>query len=108
MARAIGNACGPAAGPVARIGWYRAPAPQQDGIAAAARGLAQNGRAAASVAISGVADGSQFEALDAIVIEPQTGDGDAAEADGATARGALGNFLAAGHAVVVPRTVGGV
>jgi hypothetical protein len=108
MDRVLGNACGIGAGSTVRIGWYRGTAPNQDGVAAATRGLAQMGRTAVSLAVTGVADASSFEALDAVVIEPQTGDGDSAEADGAAAQGALASFLAAGHAVVVLETIAGV
>lgn len=90
-----------------RIGWWRGTATQQDGVAAVARGLAQTGQSAQAISVATI-DSASLENLDAIVVEPQVGDGDAAEAAGAAAAASLATYLTASHTVVVMETTGGV
>jgi len=91
----------------ARVGWWRGTAAHDDGVPAVARGLAQTGHTAQAITVATI-DTSSLENLDAIVIEPQVGDGDAAEAAGASAAASLATYLAASHTVVVMETTGGV
>ncbi len=90
-----------------RVGYWRGTATQEGGKAAISRGLAQSGRSSSSTSVATV-DAISLAQLDAIVIEPQVGDGAAAEAAGAQAAGALAGFLGAGHTIVVLETTSGV
>jgi hypothetical protein len=90
-----------------RVGWWRGTAIQLGFIDAMTRGLAQTGHSAGAGEVQTI-DTSSLEALDAIVIAPQVGDGAAAEAAGAAAASTLAAFLVASHDVVVVETVGGV
>ncbi len=90
-----------------RVGYWRGTATQEGGKAAVTRGLAQSGRSASASMLAAV-DATSLALLDAIVIEPQVGDGAAAEAAGAQAAGALATFLGAGHTIVVLETTSGV
>jgi hypothetical protein len=90
-----------------RVGWWRGTAAQEAGQAAVQRGLGQTGRGTSSTTISTIATDALAD-LDAVVIEPQLGDGTAAEQAGAQAAAALAQFLTAGHAVVVLETTSGV
>jgi hypothetical protein len=90
-----------------RVGYWRGTATQEGGKSAVQRGLAQSSRTATPYQVAAV-DASTLEGLDAIVIEPQVGDGAAAEAAGAQAAPALAMFLGAGHVIVVLETTGGV
>ncbi len=90
-----------------RVGYWRGTATQEGGKAAISRGLAQSGRSTSPTSVATV-DASSLAQLDAIVIEPQVGDGAAAEAAGAQAAGALAAFLGAGHTIVVLETTSGV
>jgi hypothetical protein len=90
-----------------RIGFWRGDSTLAGGVAAAARGLQQTGNVASSTVIANVDNGSLIE-LDAVVIEPQTGDGAVAEQAGADAIAALAAFLTAGHSVVILETTAGV
>lgn len=94
-------------GSAARIGWWRGTATQEAGISAVARGLAQTGHTAQSATVATI-DSASLANLDAIVVEPQVGDGDAAEAAGAAAAASLATYLAASHTVVVMETTAGV
>jgi hypothetical protein len=95
------------AGNFVRIGWWRGTATQLGFTDATTRGLAQVNHAASFVELQTV-DPASTAALDAIVIAPQVGDGDAAEAAGAAAASTLAAFLVASHDVVVVETVNGV
>ena len=94
-------------GSVARVGWWRGTAAQETGIAAVTRGLAQTGHTAQATAVTTI-DSAALANLDAIVVEPQIGDGDAAEAAGAAAAASLAAYLTTSHTVVVMETTGGV
>jgi hypothetical protein len=94
-------------GVVARVGWWRGTATQEAGIPAVARGLAQSGHTAQAITVAAI-DSATLANLDAIVVEPQVGDGDAAEAAGAAAAASLATYLAASRTVVVLETTGGV
>ncbi|HET9992019.1 MAG TPA: hypothetical protein VFQ65_25995 [Kofleriaceae bacterium] len=94
-------------GTVAQVGWWRGTAAQEAGIAAVTRGLAQTGHTAQAIAVATI-DTAALANLDAIVVEPQVGDGDAAEAAGAAAAASLATYLAASHTVVVMETTAGV
>jgi hypothetical protein len=110
MDRVIANAVhlgSQSAGSTIRIGFWRGDSTLGGGVAAAARGLQQTGDVASSAIIANVDHGSLVE-LDAVVIEPQTGDGAVAEQAGADAATALADFLTAGHSVVVLETTAGV
>ena len=87
-----------------RIGWWRgnaSAAAASGAVTSAHAGLHQLGRSWTDVTLSGDLDDAMLAQLDTVVIEAQTGDSTAARATGAKWAGALGNFLAAGHAVVV-------
>ncbi|HEY6038245.1 MAG TPA: hypothetical protein VIV58_28380, partial [Kofleriaceae bacterium] len=101
------SVAGSSSAPSARVGWWRGTATQEAGITAVARGLAQTGHTAQAIAVASI-DASSLENLDAIVVEPQVGDGDAAEAAGAAAAASVATYLAASHTVVVMETTGGV
>jgi hypothetical protein len=90
-----------------RIGFWRGDSTLGGGVAAAARGLQQTGDVASSTIIANVDHGSIIE-LDAVVIEPQIGDGAVAEQAGSDAATALAEFLTAGHSVVILETTAGV
>ncbi|MEO6777433.1 MAG: hypothetical protein ABI467_31190 [Kofleriaceae bacterium] len=112
MDRVIANGvtlsvAGSFSGAVAHVGWWRGTAAQEAGIAAVTRGLAQTGHTAQAIAVATI-DGGSLANLDAIVVEPQLGDGDAAEAAGAAAAASLAAYLTASHTVVVMETTGGV
>jgi hypothetical protein len=107
MNRVLADSVGLTSGLVTRIAYWRGTATQEGAQAAAVSGLAQTSRTASASELGGFAVG-QFVETDAIVIEPQVGDGDAAEAAGMAAAQALASFLAAGHVVVVLETSGGV
>ena len=107
MDRVLGNAVGAAGGTTIRVGWWQGTATQQGAVAAAHRGLAQTARASSDLTITTITP-AQLGEVDTVVIEPQLGDGDAAEASGGQAAGALASFLASGHVVVVLETTGGV
>ena len=94
-------------GSTARVGWWRGTATQEAGISAVARGLAQTGHTSQTITVATI-DSSSLESLDAIVVEPQVGDGDAAEAAGAAAAASLATYLTASHTVVVMETTAGV
>lgn len=94
-------------GSVARVGWWRGTATQEAGIAAVGRGLAQTGHTSQASAVTTI-DAASLANLDAIVVEPQVGDGDAAEAAGAAAAADLATYLGASHTVVVMETTSGV
>ena len=98
---------GGVSGSVAHVGWWRGTAAQEAGIAAVARGLAQTGHTAQSTSVATI-DTASLANLDAIVVEPQVGDGDAAEAAGAAAAASLATYLGASHTVVVMETTAGV
>jgi hypothetical protein len=107
MNRVLADSVGLTTGVVTRIAYWRGTATQEGAQAAAVSGLAQTSRTASTSELSGFATG-QFVETDAIVIEPQVGDGDAAEAAGMAAAPTLAHFLAEGHVVVVLETSGGV
>ena len=106
MDRLIANAVAGGGATSVRIGWWRGTAAQTGAIAAAHQGLAQTGRTAFDVALGTITADALTE-LDAVVIEPQVGDGDAAQAAGAQDQPALDAFLATGRIVVVLETIGG-
>src|SRR5262249_31923093 len=105
MDRVLANAVGAGGAMVVRVGWWRGAATQQGAVAAAHRGFTQSGRSGSDVQLAGF---SALPEIDSIVIEPQVGDGDAAEAAGVAAQSTLAAFLAGGRVVVVLETVGGV
>ncbi|MEO8550587.1 MAG: hypothetical protein ABI678_11460 [Kofleriaceae bacterium] len=114
MDRVIGNAVSVGwvpgmlgSGGTVRVGWWRGTAKELGVSAAVSRGLAQAGHAASIVELQTV-DPVSTGALDTILIAPQVGDGDAAEAAGAAAASTLAAFLVASHDVVVVETVSGV
>jgi hypothetical protein len=110
MDRVIGNAVrlgSQSASSAVRIGVWRGDSTLDGGVAAAARGLQQTGGNASSAFIATV-DHASLNELDAVVIEPQTGDGASAELAGTTAASALAEFLMAGHSVVILETTAGV
>lgn len=115
MDRVIGNAISVGwipgalgtAGNFVRVGWWRGTATQLGFSSAATRGLAQKGQAMQLVELSAI-DTASVASIDTIVIAPQVGDGDAAEAAGAAAASTLATFLVASHDVVVVETVAGV
>ena len=108
MDRVLGNAVDAGGATSVRVGWWQGSGTSTAAKAAAHRGLAQTSRSAFDVTLAGAITGAQLAEIDALVIAPQTGDGDAAEAAGTQAQAALAAFLASGHVVVVLETVGGV
>jgi hypothetical protein len=107
MNRVLADSVGLTTGLVSRVGYWRGTATQEGAQAAAVSGLAQTSRTASTSELVGL-DAADFVEIDAVVIEPQVGDGDAAETAGMAAAQAFANFLAAGHVVVVLETSGGV
>ncbi|MEO8842735.1 MAG: hypothetical protein ABI591_13640 [Kofleriaceae bacterium] len=110
MDRVIANAVhlgSQSAGRAIRTGFWNGDSTLDGGVAAVARGLQQTGDIASSSTITNVDHGWLIE-LDAVVIEPQTGDGAAAEQAGAAAATALADFLMVGHSVIVLETTAGV
>ncbi len=107
MSRVLGDAVGLVTGQFTRIGYWRGSSSLEGGQAAAVAGLAQTSRTAWSTELGSIDAGSVSE-IDTVVIEPQQGSGDDAEAAGSAAAQSLQDFVAAGHVVVVLETAGGV
>ncbi len=111
MDRVVANSVSLNANPITdiavRVGYWRGTATQEGGKSAVVRGLSQSGRSVSATQVTTV-DATALASLDAIVIEPQIGDGDAAEAAGAQAAAALASYLGAGHTIVVLETTAGV
>jgi hypothetical protein len=103
MERVFGNALALSTSANVRIGWWRGDASQvsADGARNAAhKGLQQLGRNGNDVPLTQI-DGASLAEIDALVIEAQTGDANAAHATGASAKSALASFLSNGHVVIV-------
>jgi hypothetical protein len=107
MDRVLADAVGLTTGAFTRIGYYQGTSTLEGAQAAAVVGLAQTSRMASAAELADLSRASLDE-IDAVVIEPQLGDGNAAEAVGAAAAQTLADFLAEGHVVVVLETTGGV
>jgi len=107
MNRVLADAVGLATGIDTRIGYWRGSSTLEGAQAAAVSGLHQTSRTASSTELGGLSK-NDFVEIDTVVIEPQVGDGDAAEAAGSAAAQALTDFVVAGHVVVVLETTGGV
>ena len=107
MDRVLADAVGLTTGALTRIGYYRGSSTLEGAQAAAVVGLAQTSRTASSTVLDDLSR-EALDEIDAVVIEPQLGDGDASEAAGTTAAQSLATFLAEGHVVVVLETTGGV
>ena len=90
-----------------RVGFWRGDSTLEGSVDAVARGLQQSGDTASSGIIANV-DQNWIGELDAVVIEPQVGDGAVAEQAGSDAATALAAFLTAGHSVVILETTAGV
>ncbi len=111
MARVLGNALALRAGHTVRVGWYRGTATETvdaDAHAAAQQALAAMGNNISSTSFASPPTTAQLAAVDVVVIEAQTGDGDAAEATGAAWAPTAQNYLAATGVIVVLETTGGV
>jgi len=107
MNRVLADAVGLSTGINTRVGYWRGSSTLEGAQSAAAVGLAQTSRTTNAFELTGMTP-QDFVEIDAIVIEPQVGDGDAAEAAGSAAAGALAAYLASGHVVVILETAGGV
>jgi hypothetical protein len=110
MARVLGNAI--ALGPNTQlvVGFYRGTATDQassGAYVAANTGVNLTGRPHSFVGITNIS-ATTLAGLDAVVIEAQTGDGNAAEALGQTWTSPLNAFLARGGVAIVLEGAGGV
>ena len=103
----LGSLTGFAGAAALRVGYWHGSSTLDGGPAAVRRGLQQTGDTALASVVTTV-DHAALTQLDAIVIEPQVGDGAAAEQAGSSAATALAEFLVAGHSVVVLETTAGV
>ncbi len=111
MARVLGNALALRAAHAVRVGWYRGSATEEvdtDAHSAAQQALAAMGNTLASTAFASPPTTAQLAAVDVVVIEAQTGDGDAAEATGAAWAPTAQTYLAATGVIVVLEATGGV
>ena len=94
-----------------RVGWWRgtATAAAASGeVNAAHAGLHGLGRTWTDTTLTGDLTDQELAGIDTLVIEAQTGDGNAAQATGANWTSVLDNFLANGHVVVVLEGASGV
>jgi hypothetical protein len=107
MNRVLGDAVGLTTGQFTRIGYWRGSSSLEGAQAAATSGLAQTSRTGFGLELSELDNKSLLE-IDTVVIEPQQGSGDDAEAAGTAVAQSLQDFVAAGHVVVVLETAGGV
>jgi hypothetical protein len=105
MNRVLGDAVGLTTGQFTRIGYWRGSSSLEGAQTAAVSGLAQTSRTGFNLELSTLDD---LLELDTVVIEPQQGSGDDAEAAGSAVAQSLQDFVAAGHVVVVLETAGGV
>lgn len=103
MRRMLGNALGLGKHQTVVVGWWRGTASED--IHAAVRNAGAQGLTLMSrpFVFTGIADinATTLTGLDVVVVEPQTGDGAAAEAQGTQAKSALDDFLLMGGAVVL-------
>jgi hypothetical protein len=107
MNRVLADAVGLTTGQFTRIGFWRGSSSLEGAQAAALSGLGQTSRTGFDEELSGL-DSASLDEIDTVVIEPQQGSGDDAEAAGTAAAQSLQDFVAAGHVVVVLETAGGV
>jgi hypothetical protein len=90
-----------------RVGYWAGDSSLSGVVSAVSRGVAQTGESTFGSQIVTITPTSIAE-VDALVIEPQTGDGVAAEDAGTQAASTLQQYLIAGHSVVVLETTAGV
>ncbi|HEY1551361.1 MAG TPA: hypothetical protein VGG28_26210, partial [Kofleriaceae bacterium] len=107
MNRVLGDAVGLVTGQFTRIGYWRGSSSLEGAQAAASSGLAQTGRNDFGLELAAL-DAKSLLEIDTVVIEPQQGSGDDAEAAGTAVAQSLLDFVEAGHVVVVLETTGGV
>jgi hypothetical protein len=110
MARVLGNALALGVHPQLQVGFYRGTASEQasaGAYVAANIGANLTGRPHSFVGMTTIST-TTLAGLDAVVIEAQTGDGNAAEALGQTWASAMNAFLSRGGVVVVLEGVDGV
>jgi hypothetical protein len=110
MARVLGNAIALGAHTQLTVGFYRGTAsdPASIGAYTAANvGTNLTGRAHSFIGINSIST-TTLTGLDAVVIEAQSGDGNAAETLGQTWASPLGAFLSRGGVVIVLEGAGGV
>jgi hypothetical protein len=105
MNRVLADAVGLTTGSFTRIGVWQGSSSLEGDKAAVVSGLAQTSRTSF---IQALGDLDDLDEVDAVVIEPQQGSGDDAEAAGSAAAASLQQFVANGHVVVVLETSGGV
>jgi hypothetical protein len=103
MERVFGNALALSTPADVRIGWWRgdaSTASANGARTAAHKGLHQLARNGSDVTLTQVDDASLAE-IDALVVDAQTGDVNAAHATGAAWKDPLAKFLASGRVVIV-------
>ncbi len=111
MARVLGNALALRAAHTVRVAWYRGTASEtvdSDAHVAAQQALAAMGNAISSTSFATPPTTAQLASEDVVVIEAQSGDGDAVEAIGAAWAPTAQTYLAATGVIVVLEGAGGV